>query len=126
MLVTQGNRLKITDFGLSYPRLRKVQGVVGTTYYMAPEVAANLVYDYRADIWSVGVCFFAMMTGSFPYRGRSLARLQESIMRQDFDHYRWPSELRGAPSTLCCKFLDLQPKRRPSLTQALTDPFLRR
>jgi serine/threonine protein kinase len=38
---------------------------------MAPEVIANKSYDYKADIWSVGVTFFELLNGTYPFQGSS-------------------------------------------------------
>ena len=47
----------IGDFGLATQMKEgtKVQGVVGSVQYMAPEVLLNLPYDYKIDLWSVGM-----------------------------------------------------------------------
>lgn len=36
---------------------------------MAPEVIANQPYNYKADIWSAGVTFYELLTGSYPFSG---------------------------------------------------------
>ncbi|KAF4315086.1 hypothetical protein BBO99_00009386 [Phytophthora kernoviae] len=56
---------KICDFGLSTKADRICQERVGKGYYMAPEVVAGENYDPRAaDIWSMGIVLFVMLTGS--------------------------------------------------------------
>ncbi|KAG7376472.1 hypothetical protein PHYBOEH_001522 [Phytophthora boehmeriae] len=56
---------KISDFGLSTKADRICQERVGKSYYMAPEVVAGEHYDPRAaDIWSMGIVLFVMLTGS--------------------------------------------------------------
>ncbi|GAB9476870.1 hypothetical protein Gpo141_00013928 [Globisporangium polare] len=56
---------KIADFGLSTSASRISTELVGKAYYMAPEVVANLPYDpTKADVWSLGVMLFVMLTGS--------------------------------------------------------------
>ncbi|OWZ18223.1 Serine/threonine protein kinase [Phytophthora megakarya] len=58
-------RCKLGDFGLA-TRVRRCSGQqVGKKYYMAPEVVAGEVYDPKAaDVWSLGIVFFIMVTGS--------------------------------------------------------------
>lgn len=69
--------LKVIDFGLShvYPRLptgeidrsQPLRDVCGSKSYAAPEVLAGRGYDgFQADMWSLGVCLFAMLSGFFP------------------------------------------------------------
>ncbi|EGZ23313.1 hypothetical protein PHYSODRAFT_263398 [Phytophthora sojae] len=58
-------RCKLGDFGLA-TRSRQAGGqLVGKNYYMAPEIVAGGVYDSkRADVWSLGIVFFVLVTGS--------------------------------------------------------------
>ncbi|MCS5618200.1 MAG: serine/threonine protein kinase, partial [Pirellulales bacterium] len=53
--------------------------VVGTAEYMAPEQAAGSVADHRADLYSLGLVMFAMLTGSPPFRG---GKVSEVLQRQ--------------------------------------------
>ncbi|KAE9286687.1 hypothetical protein PF008_g26608, partial [Phytophthora fragariae] len=56
---------QIGDFGLATRRPRGCCGRVGKAYYMPPEVAACEEYDAKAaDIWSMGVMLFILLTGS--------------------------------------------------------------
>ena len=78
VLLTDSNALKLIDFGLShvYPRLadkvtvdrsKPLRDVCGSKSYAAPEVLASKGYDgFAADMWSIGVCLFAMLSGFFP------------------------------------------------------------
>ncbi|DAZ93325.1 TPA: hypothetical protein N0F65_003276 [Lagenidium giganteum] len=56
---------KVADFGLSVPGDQMTTGCVGRPYYAAPEVMAGKTYDpLLADVWSLGVMLFIMITGS--------------------------------------------------------------
>uniref|UniRef100_H3GDM1 Protein kinase domain-containing protein n=1 Tax=Phytophthora ramorum TaxID=164328 RepID=H3GDM1_PHYRM len=56
---------KICDFGLSTNAARVCHERVGKAYYMAPEVVAGVPYDpLAADVWSLGIILFVMLTGS--------------------------------------------------------------
>ncbi|DBA01556.1 TPA: hypothetical protein N0F65_011527 [Lagenidium giganteum] len=56
---------KIADFGLSISTTARPSDTVGKWYYMAPEVAAGREYDpVQADMWSLGVILFIMLTGA--------------------------------------------------------------
>lgn len=74
MVDTEGN-VKIADFGLaklldkktSSPMLTKANQVMGTMHYMAPEQFERpLDVDHRADIYSLGVVFYELLTGELP------------------------------------------------------------
>lgn len=74
ILVDKKGRVKIADFGIAKilgaetnDRITGAQHVVGTPHYMAPEqVEKPLSVDHRADIYSLGVVFYEMLTGELP------------------------------------------------------------
>lgn len=68
MLDTQGY-IKLVDFGLA-KRLddgMKTFSVVGTTYYMAPEIVQGHGYLFEVDFWAVGVMLYELMCGRVPF-----------------------------------------------------------
>lgn len=65
LLSDTSNELKICDFGLSTSVDKPCSGRVGKFNYMAPEVVLGDKYDpVQADIWSLGVILFILLTGS--------------------------------------------------------------
>jgi predicted Ser/Thr protein kinase len=75
ILLDKRGRVKIADFGLvkllgrsaAEARLTAPYQVMGTPHYMAPEQVENpLEVDHRADIYSLGVVFYEMLTGQLP------------------------------------------------------------
>ncbi|GKT32846.1 hypothetical protein ADUPG1_006902, partial [Aduncisulcus paluster] len=69
ILLSSQGYAKICDMGVSTflrPHL-PLKGPVGTVYYMAPEVAGGHSYDTKADIWSLGITIFEMITGNVPH-----------------------------------------------------------
>ena len=62
--------VKIIDFGVStkISVAEKLQKIVGTLYYMAPEVLEGR-YDSACDIWSLGVILFLLLGGEPPFWG---------------------------------------------------------
>ena len=75
LLLDKKGRLKITDFGIAKiiglpadkMSLTGVRDVMGTPHYMAPEqIEKPQTVDHRADIYSLGVVFYEMLTGELP------------------------------------------------------------
>ena len=62
---------KIGDFGLAKPIDNNETAITncGTKAYMAPEILSRSNYGRQADIWSMGVLFFNLLFGDFPFKG---------------------------------------------------------
>ena len=66
------NMIKIIDFGFAAfcSNTQKLKIFCGTPSYMAPELVRKHEYDGRqVDMWALGVLLFALLAGSFPFRG---------------------------------------------------------
>ncbi len=86
ILIGADDRVKLTDFGIASltadPGLTITGGTVGTLYYMSPEQMKALPIDGRADLYSVGVTLYEMITGRVPFRGDSYY----SILKANLEH----------------------------------------
>jgi eukaryotic-like serine/threonine-protein kinase len=88
VLVSSSGRVAITDFGLAHPIGADVSSwgvhVAGTPAYLAPEVAARAhtaaELVSRADVYSLGVIAYELLTGSRPFQGGSTSSLLEAHM----------------------------------------------
>ena len=88
LLITDDNQLKICDFGMALRNGVSFAGgdmvQIGSPFYAAPEQqkAADKV-DGRADLYSVGVLLYRMLTGGFP----TMANFSLSLINPLFDHH---------------------------------------
>ena len=87
IMITKDGIVKIVDFGLaklsSATKITKSGSTLGTVAYMAPEQLQGGNVDARADIFSVGVVLYEMLTGRTPFRGDHEAALMYSIMNEE-------------------------------------------
>ena len=68
IMITDNNTVRLIDFGLSKASRNKQNftEVAGTSYYMSPEVL-NGSYGTEADIWSLGVILYTLVSGYLPF-----------------------------------------------------------
>jgi serine/threonine-protein kinase len=86
ILLGRDGRIKLTDFGLAMEmgkqELIGADGTVtGTPHYASPEQIQGLPMDGRSDIYSLGVTFYAMLTGIRPFNGRT----PDSVVRKHIE-----------------------------------------
>jgi len=88
LMVTDQGLVKIADFGLALmgaatTRLTATGMLMGTPGYLSPEQCLDQSPDHRTDIYSLGVTFFEMVTGTMPFRADSPLALLRLIVEVD-------------------------------------------
>lgn len=121
--------LKIADFGLSRRVLpdNYVETVRGSPFYMAPEVLQFQRYDYKVDMWSVGVILFELLNGYPPFRGRTNFQLLQNIKSSSclpFSQHIL-SGLHPDCVDICSRLLSANPVQRLSFDEFYHHKFLR-
>lgn len=116
-----GNAIKIIDFGISKrlkqrPNEKKLTGqhVLGSPVYMSPEQLRNAnTIDGRADLWSLGVVLFEMLTGTTPFDADGVGEIFAAILQNDPVplHEKNPNVSRGL-SEVVTKCLKRDPRER--------------
>lgn len=82
----RGGTLKLLDFGaaraLSDPTpMSQTEEVLGNPWYMAPErITADIGADHRADIWSVGVILYELLTRRRPFEGQTVQQVCTQVL----------------------------------------------
>ena len=123
-LLDKYGRIKVCDFGLSNevdPHGSNCKQ--GSLIFMAPEIFRKAPYDpIKADIWSLGVTFYNMATGTFPFKSRvSVDHLKEVITKGEYDETLIQNPHLKRMISQC---LNLDPMARPSVDELLKNPFL--
>ncbi|KAK1372829.1 Calcium-dependent protein kinase 17 [Heracleum sosnowskyi] len=115
------------DFGLSifYKQGDHFKDIVGSAYYIAPEVLKKR-YGQEADIWSVGVMLYILLSGVPPFWAESEHGIFNAILRGhvDFSCDPWPS-ISPQAKDLVKKMLTLDPKQRLTAVQVLSHPWIK-
>ncbi|XP_028928111.1 serine/threonine-protein kinase PAK 5 [Ornithorhynchus anatinus] len=128
ILLTSDGRIKLSDFGFCAQVSKEVpkrKSLVGTPYWMAPEVISRLPYGTEVDIWSLGIMVIEMIDGEPPYFNepplQAMRRIRDNLPPRVKDLHKVSSVLRG--------FLDLmlvrEPTQRATAQELIRHPFLK-
>jgi DNA-binding response OmpR family regulator len=127
MIVCGGDRLKLIDFGLvkihDAATITSHDDVLGTPYFMAPEyISAACKPDVRYDIYSLGITFWNLLTGHYPFEGKNAAHVMEKHLREPAPapSTRNP-RVTPAADRLILRMLEKDPARRPQTAEELVD-----
>ncbi|XP_076240946.1 serine/threonine-protein kinase Nek8 [Calliopsis andreniformis] len=123
---SRGDIVKIGDFGVSknFQELTDPSTMcrAGSFYYMAPEMLVGQPYDYKCDIWSMGVILYEMVTKRLPFSAMTLA----GTIKMTCEEKPRPF-LTQTPETvvnLISKMLRKEPVSRPSADKLVLCPYL--
>lgn len=119
--------IRIIDFGLSrkhYDCEPPMNNVVGTPYYIAPEVLKKN-YTKSADLWSVGVIAYILLCGYPPFNGEDNNAVYDAVRRgrYSFPSAEWSGTSRESRHFIRC-LLQKDPQKRMSAMQALKHPWI--
>lgn len=120
IMINDQNDVRLIDFGLSKANKKKsMHTVAGTPFYMAPEVLAEN-YNTKADIWSLGVLLYTLVSGYLPFQGSNNRDVFQRIKNADFhfDHKEF-KQVSNECKDLIRKLLVVDTKKRFDGHQAL-------
>ena len=124
LLLSQGNILKIVDFGLSnyyYPDGKLLSTPCGSPCYASPEMVCGNKYNgFRIDVWSCGIVIFAMICGYLPFEDPDNEILFKKIMKCKVDY---PDYLSEDVLDIMNKILVVDPNKRITIEQIKKHPF---
>ncbi|XP_005992559.1 serine/threonine-protein kinase 10 [Latimeria chalumnae] len=132
VLLTQDGDVKLADFGVSAKNTKTFQkrdSFIGTPYWMAPEVVMcetmkDTPYDYKADIWSLGITLIEMAQIEPPHHELNPMRVLLKIAKSDPPALDVPSKWSQEFKDFLKKALDKNPETRPTAEQLLEHPFV--
>lgn len=115
LMLTDAGEVRLADLGIAKSLNEKgkadqSEGVFGSPHYMAPEQARGLPLDHRADIYSLGVTFFRMLSGKVPFTGKDAKEIME---KQVFDEPEPMKRLEPRLAPMVYQVLDRMMRKKP-------------
>ncbi|EGW03408.1 Sperm motility kinase X [Cricetulus griseus] len=124
LLDDKGN-IKLCDFGLA-TRVTPGQGTkgfCGTLEYCAPELFSGKEYDAKAaDIWSMGVVLYTMVTASFPFKANTYSDMKEEMLDPK---YHLPYTLSQNTANIIVQLFTVKPEQRPKISDIRQHQWLK-
>ncbi|KAH0791844.1 STE family protein kinase [Histomonas meleagridis] len=127
IFLSKAGSIKIGDFGFSTqlnPLKTETRSdyIVGSPYWMAPELSDRTAYSFSSDIWSIGIMCIEMTTGKPPYSQIPPKKVMKYIKKYGIPKLRgYSSEFRDFVG----KCTQTDPNDRPSATELLKHNFLK-
>jgi STE20-like kinase len=135
ILLTESGDVKLADFGVSAKNTSAFQrrySFIGTPYWMSPEIIAcetdkEISYDFRTDIWSLGITCIELAEKEPPHNELNPARVMMRIRKADAPRLRDTASVKWSKSfhDFVAKCLNKTAEERPTAQELLQVSFFR-
>ena len=91
----QDDKIVIGDFGFAKQGVDVTRTKLGTPITMAPELLSSTGNSYtsKADLWSIGVCFYQILFGKTPFEAKSYEELKEKVKSMSGKNLKFPKDV---------------------------------
>ena len=116
--------LLCTEIDRVFQKLTPFLHLIGTPYYMSPEIFKNKPYSYKSDVWALGCVLYEMTTLNHAFDSTSINGLAQKIIKGKYPPIsaKYSRHLRE----LISEMLMLEPRQRPDLDQILRKPVVKK
>ncbi|KAM9409029.1 serine/threonine-protein kinase Nek4 [Pholidichthys leucotaenia] len=127
IFLTKTNIIKVGDLGIA--RVLENQNdmastLIGTPYYMSPELFSNKPYNHKSDVWALGCCVYEMSTLKHAFNAKDMNSLVYRIVEGKLPQMpsRYDPQLGDLIKCMLCK----RPEDRPDVKLILRQPYIKR
>ena len=90
LLIDENDRVKISDFGVSYileNGCEEIQSTAGSNYFFSPEICSGEAYKgKKSDIWALGVTLYFLLFARYPFTASTIPQLYSKITTQEYSN----------------------------------------
>ncbi|KAM4613053.1 serine/threonine-protein kinase Nek4 isoform 2-T2 [Polymixia lowei] len=127
IFLTKTNIIKVGDLGIA--RVLENQNdmastLIGTPYYMSPELFSNKPYNHKSDVWALGCCVYEMSTLKHAFNAKDMNSLVYRIVEGKLP--QMPSKYDPQLGELIKSMLCKRPEDRPDVKLILRQPYIKR
>lgn len=126
MFLTKDDKVKIGDLGVA-KLLNQTQNmahtIVGTPYYLSPELCQEKPYNHKSDIWSLGCVLYELCTFKHPFEAKNQGSLVMKIVKGVYTEI--PSNFSSDMKGMVKQLLNKDYKKRPGIAEILNMESMR-
>ncbi|XP_054584497.1 serine/threonine-protein kinase Nek4-like, partial [Eptesicus fuscus] len=127
VFLTRTNIIKVGDLGIARVlenHCDMASTLIGTPYYMSPELFSNKPYNYKSDVWALGCYAYEMATLKHAFNAKDMNSLVYRIIEGKLPPM--PKDYSPELAELIRTMLSKRPEERPSVRSILRQPYIKR
>ncbi|XP_032505678.1 serine/threonine-protein kinase Nek4 isoform X7 [Phocoena sinus] len=127
VFLTRKNIIKVGDLGIARvleKHCDMASTLIGTPYYMSPELFSNKPYNYKSDVWALGCCVYEMATLKHAFNAKDMNSLVYRIIEGKLPPM--PKDYSPELAEIIRTMLSKRPEERPSVRSILRQPYIKR
>ncbi|XP_068107973.1 serine/threonine-protein kinase Nek4 [Hyperolius riggenbachi] len=126
IFLTKSNIIKVGDLGIARvldSQYDMASTLIGTPYYMSPELFSNKPYNYKSDVWALGCCVYEIATLKHAFNAKDMNSLVYRIIEGKLPPM--PKDYSAELGDLIGEMLSRQPEKRPTVRQILRNSYIK-